>query len=54
MNSIFQILRRRLVQWARVRYKRYKDSLSKAYKWLERIQEQFPYLFYHWQVGLCK
>lgn len=54
MNSIFQILRRRLVQWARCRYKRYKTSVNRAYKWLERIQIQFPYLFYHWQVGLCK
>ena len=54
MNSIFQILRRRLVFWARKRYKRYKTSLNRGYKWLERVQEQFPYLFYHWQVGLCK
>jgi len=54
MNSIFQILRRRLVTWARRRYKRYKTSINKGYKWLERIQEQFPYLFYHWQIGLCK
>lgn len=54
MNSIFQLLRRRLVQWARQRYKRYKTSINRAYKWLERVQEQFPYLFYHWQIGLCK
>lgn len=54
MNSIFQGLRRRLVFWARKRYKRYKTSINKAYKWLERVQVQFPYLFYHWQIGLCK
>ncbi len=54
MNSIFQILRRRLVFWARNRYKRYKTSLNRAYKWMERVQKQFPYLFYHWQIGLCK
>jgi len=52
MNSIFQLLRRRLVLWARKRYKRYKYSINKAYKWLDRVREQFPHLFYHWQIGL--
>lgn len=54
MNSIFQLLRRRLIYWARKRYKRYKTSIKRACKWLERVQKQFPYLFYHWQIGLCK
>ena len=53
MNSIFQLLSRRLVSWARKRYKRYKTSIRRAYKWLERIKKQFPYLLYHWQLGLC-
>jgi retron-type reverse transcriptase len=22
-------------------------------KWLETVREQFPGLFYHWQIGLC-
>jgi group II intron reverse transcriptase/maturase len=52
MNSIFQLLRRRLVFWARKRYKRYKYSINKAYGWLDRVREQFPNLFYHWQIGL--
>lgn len=53
MNSIFQLLRRRLVFWARQRYKRYKTNLNKAYKWLDRVKEQYPHLFYHWQIRLC-
>jgi RNA-directed DNA polymerase len=53
MNQVFQNLRRRLVFWARKRYKRYKTSINRAYDWLERIRKQFPYLFYHWQIGLC-
>lgn len=52
MNSIFQLLRKRLVRWARRRYKRYKCSVNRAYKWLETVQKQFPTLFYHWQIGL--
>ena len=52
MNSVFQMLRRRLVFWARKRYKRYRRNLNKAYKWLDRVRIQFPNLFYHWQIGL--
>lgn len=51
MNTLFQLLRRRLVMWARKRYKRYKTSLNRAYKWLERVKEQYPTLFYQWRVG---
>ena len=51
LHKIFRLLESRLVRWARKRYKRYKTSLTKAFKWLKRIREQFPYLFYHWQVG---
>lgn len=51
MNPIFQLLRKRLVRWARKRYKRYKTSLNRAYDWLERIKKQFPYLFYQWRLG---
>ncbi len=51
MNTVFQLLRRRLVMWARKRYKRYKTSINRAYKWLERVKEQYPTLFYQWRVG---
>lgn len=51
LNPIFQLLRRHLVQWARKRYKRYKTSINRAYDWLKRIREQFPYLFYQWRLG---
>jgi len=51
LHKIFRLLRNRLLRWARKRYKRYKTSLSKANKWLKRVREQFPYLFYHWQLG---
>lgn len=52
MNSVFQLLRKRLIRWARRRYKRYKTSVNRAYIWLEKVQLQFPQLFYHWQIGL--
>lgn len=51
LSRVFYLLRCRLVRWARKRYKRYKTSLTKAYKWLDRVRVQYPYLFYHWQLG---
>jgi RNA-directed DNA polymerase len=51
LNPIFQLLRRRIVQWVRRRYKRYKTSLNRAYQWLGRIRIQFPTLFYQWRLG---
>lgn len=51
LNPIFQLLRRRLVQWVRKRYKRYKTSVNRAYEWLSRIRKQFPTLFYQWRLG---
>ncbi len=52
MKSIFHLLRRRLVLWARKRYKRYRFCVNKAFNWYDRVQKQFPHLFYHWQIGL--
>jgi group II intron reverse transcriptase/maturase len=51
LSKVFYLLRCRLVRWARKRYKRYKHSLNKAYEWLNRVRKQYPYLFYHWQLG---
>jgi len=47
LTPIFQLLRRRLVMWARKRYERYKTSLNSAYAWLGRVKEQFQDLSYH-------
>lgn len=51
LSKVFYLLRCRLVRWARKRYKRYRNSLNKACKWLDRVRKQYPYLFYHWQLG---
>jgi RNA-directed DNA polymerase len=51
LSKVFRLLRNRIVRWARKRYKRYRTSLNRAFKWLERVREQFPNLFYHWQLG---
>ena len=51
LHKLFKLLNNSLVRWARKRYKRYKTSIKRAYKWYNSIQEQFPNLFYHWQMG---
>ena len=51
LKPIFYLLHSRILRWARKRYKRYKTSLKKAGKWLKTMRRQFPYLFYHWQLG---
>lgn len=51
LSKVFYILRIKLVRWARYRYKRYRNNLTKAYKWLNRVRIQYPSLFYHWHVG---
>jgi len=51
LSKVFRLLHDRLIRWARKRYKRYKKSIRRAYEWLHRVREQYPTLFYHWQVG---
>jgi len=51
LHKVFKLLNNRLVRWARKRYKRYKSSIKRAYRWFDSVKKQFPNLFYHWQMG---
>ena len=51
LTKVFRLLSKRLVWWARKRYKRYKTSIKKGYKWLENVRKQYPSLFYHWNFS---
>jgi RNA-directed DNA polymerase len=51
LTKVFRLLSARLVWWARKRYKRYKTSIRKAYKWLACVRKQYPTLFYHWNFS---
>ena len=53
LNSVFLLLRQRIVWWARKRYKRYKTNMNKAYRWLDKVKKQFPNLFYQWRYGFA-
>ena len=37
LHKVFRLLNKRLVRWARKRYKRYKTSLKRAFQWLKRV-----------------
>ena len=51
LTKVFRLLSKRLVWWARRRYKRYKTSIRKGYQWLSTVRKQYPTLFYHWQFS---
>lgn len=51
LSGIFRLLEKRLIRWARNRYKRYKNSIRRAFRWLATIRKQFPYLFHHWRFS---
>lgn len=51
LHKVFRLLNKRLVRWARKRYKRYKTSLKRGFQWLKTVQEQYPTLFHHWQFS---
>ncbi len=51
LSKVFYILRIKLARWARYRYKRYRNNLTGAFRWLDRVRDQYPSLFYHWYVG---
>ena len=50
LTKVFRLLSKRLVWWARKRYKRYKTSIRKGYV-LATVRSQYPTLFYHWNFS---
>lgn len=45
-------LNRRLVRWARGKYRRLRDSPRQAVRWLRQVARQQPGLFAHWELGI--
>ncbi len=48
LTKVFRLLSKRLVWWARKRYKRYKTCIRKAYKWQATVRKKYSTFFYHW------
>lgn len=51
LNTVFRIFERRLIEWARRRYKRFDKSYIKAGKWFYRFKKLNTKLFAHWERG---
>lgn len=51
LKPVFYYLHHRLIKWILKKYKRFRDSRVRAVKWLRRVTNQYPNLFYHWSLG---
>ena len=40
----------RIAKWLISKYKRFKRSYSRAYKWIDEIRVSYPNMFYHWTI----
>lgn len=47
LRSLFRNLQFRLCKWVKNKYKL--KSYSEGYKWLNKIQKSYRYIFYHWE-----
>lgn len=50
LQRVMWYFQQRLVKWALNKYKRFKESFDRAYKWLKQIKQQYPTMFYHWTI----
>jgi len=51
LMRVFKIFHWRLIKWAVCRYKRFRNSMYKAGRWLRQLSEKNPKIFVHWQYG---
>ncbi len=51
LTNVFHRLHNRLVSWILNKYKRFKGSVKRGFKYLRSIYKSYPYLFYHWSIG---
>jgi RNA-directed DNA polymerase len=51
LMGIFRIFNWRLIKWAVYRYKRFRNSMHKAGRWVRQLAKSNPNLFVHWQHG---
>jgi len=51
LYPLFRYFDRRLIDWARRRYKRFNRSFTQACRWYYRFKRKNPELFAHWRMG---
>ena len=40
----------RLVKWVLNKYKKFKNSYTKAYQWIKELKKSYPAMFYYWTI----
>lgn len=51
MRQLFDYLNRRLVTWARRKYRKLKSHKRQSFRWLSRVTKRQPRLFFHWHLN---
>jgi len=52
LGKVLRAFHFRLVKWVVNKYKRFGRSYNKGYKWLQKVKASYPYIFYHWSIGI--
>lgn len=50
LQKLLRRFRQRLAKWVLNKYKQFKGSYSRAYKWIDEIKSRYPTMFYHWTI----
>jgi len=50
-RQVYMFVNLTIARWARKRFGRLKNSLTKAMRWIDKIYKAMPDLFYHWTIG---
>jgi len=50
LHGVFDYFNRKLMQWARRKYRRLRGRLVASHQWLQRVRERVPNLFVGWQA----
>lgn len=52
LRKVFNCLNKRLVKWAKRKYKRLRNNWQRATRWTKQVYERNPKMFAHWQIGI--
>jgi len=53
MGALQRLMRHfefRLVNWVLNKYRKFRNSQSKAYQWIKELKRNYPTMFYHWTI----
>lgn len=51
MRKLYVYVNERLATWSRRKYKKLKCHKQQSFRWLSRVANKQPWLFYHWRIA---